>query len=260
MTPSTWASFFFFTYFLVPGLFLDILSKRYRRASPETPLREIGRVVLGSMAFSTIGLVFLCIVRLLRPSIIVDPGLWLQNPHGYFVTQYKLIIWTLIFEQIIALLAVALYNSIWVALNNPNFTEAQQWEVLFLNSEVVTGQNPEGLIPKSVHYILRHWEWLAKRVYGASGAKKKSYIKPVARVTLNSKEEIVGYVDMYSVEESVADREILLRVINPKDEGVAKLPQEFQEIMAKDTSWVRMSIPFHSIEKISVVYFEFPLG
>ena len=90
------------------------------------------------------------------------------------------------------------------------------------------------------------------------GGKKTEMVTiPVALVTLKSEQQIVGYVDMYSVEDSPSEREIVMSPV----EGMYKpyLPESFLKIANQSPDWVKLYLSSTSIESIAVVYFKFPM-
>ena len=253
MTPSTWVSFLFFLYFLLPGLFLDYRSRRYVPSVKESAIRELSRVVLGSITFTTLGFSILLLVHFIDIHRFVDLRAYFDHPDSYPRNNFRLVFWNMIAELAIAFTGVWLFDNFRQAILSPNLTGTHQWDVLFRNRRVAAA------LPRRwvVWTVRRFSEGLRDENIVTRGGKKiKIATRPVALVTLNSKEQFVGYVDLYSVEESPSEREILLSFV----EGGYRdyLPKRFGDIARVNPDWKRMYIPANSIESIAVTYFEIP--
>ena len=254
MTPTSWVSLVSFLFFLLPGLFLDQLSKRHKRTDKESALAELGRIVLGSIGFTSFAVTCLLIAQELKPHWFLNPGKFIGEPGNYFSGHYSLVIRTFLYEEILIFIGVLFFENYRVAKSNPNFTTAHNWYVLFRNRRVETFK-----ARKTMYWIVnRIHPHLRKDDFIVVGKKKTEMVTiPVALVTLKSEQQIVGYVDMYPVEESPNEREIVMSPV----EGIYKpyLPESFSKIANQSTDWVKLYLSASSIESIAVVYFKFPL-
>jgi len=74
---------------------------------------------------------------------------------------------------------------------------------------------------------------------------------------LMSHEEIVGFMQFWSLEENMADREIILSPVHPN--FLELLPENIRDMANSDNLSLYKYIPIHSIEKITIYEVEFPL-
>lgn len=253
--PTNWVSIFAIFYFLLPGLLVDWYSKRYKKSTPETVLREIGRVVLGSILISGISVTVLSLIHYLIPGRLLDIRGFLLNPKAYFFFNYRIVIFTLVLQTVIMLSLVYVYARFWVSYNDPRLSHDQQWDLLFQNNAIKSPKNGNSVFTRILEWAAKFNKNLALGLYKGSQTKKLTYQKPVALVTLKSGKEFVGFVDMYTVEDSMTDREILMRPV--ENERMHFLLPPFRTVAELDSSWTRLSIPINSIEYIKVVYWEF---
>lgn len=79
----------------------------------------------------------------------------------------------------------------------------------------------------------------------------------VVKVTLNTQEEVVGFAQYWSLEESMSDREMILTPIG--EQQVERLPEEIQEVARRDSSTLYTYIPIQSVEKIRAYEVPFPI-
>ena len=254
MTPTSWVSLVSFLFFLLPGLFLDQLSKRHKRTEKESALAELGRIVLGSIGFTSFALTCLLIAQKTKPHWFLNPEKFISEPGNYFSGHFSLVVRTFLYEGILVFLGVLLFENYRVAKNNPNFTTAHNWDVLFRNRRVETFKATKFMykIVNRIHPDLRKDDFII-----VGGKKTEMVTIPVALVTLKSEQQIVGYVDMYSVEDSPSEREIVMSPV----EGMYKpyLPGSFLKIANQSPDWVKLYLSSTSIESIAVVYFKFPM-
>ncbi|MFZ2226923.1 MAG: DUF6338 family protein [Candidatus Nanopelagicaceae bacterium] len=280
MTPSTWASFLFFAYFLVPGLYLDLLTRRHHAGYHETALAEIGRIFLGSSVFSAVGLLIIALTKWAFPSWILDPGRLLKEKN-YFADNYRLVFWTFFVEELFALLAVWLYDNYIIVVKSPQFTTSHHWNMLFQDEPPETVENSHRTVRNAIKFALSGKERLQKSIFENVIVRKaikfiiRRKIDPtedestgpdvseilwtfrVVKVTLNTQEEVVGFASYWSLEESMADREMILTSIS--EQQVDRLPEEIQEVARRDSSTLYTYIPIQSVEKIRVYEVPFPI-
>jgi len=110
MVPTGWLSVLLFLLLVAPGLAFELLSEKRRAAYVESTFREISRLVLGSTAFTALGLVFLAIARTIWPASMPDPGQLLLHRTAYVDAHYRLILRTILVEVAVAMLAVCLLH------------------------------------------------------------------------------------------------------------------------------------------------------
>jgi Family of unknown function (DUF6338) len=103
MVPGSWLAVLLFLLLVAPGLLFDLLSQRRRAGSPESGFREVSRVVLASLAFSSIAFAVLVIVRTVHPAWMPDPRRMLEPKASYGRDHYRLLLRTLILQASLAL-------------------------------------------------------------------------------------------------------------------------------------------------------------
>lgn len=259
MTPTTWQSLLFFAYFLIPGLYLDLLNRRHRSVPNETALAEIGRIVLASMFFSTLGFAFIALARWLHPEWMPDLRRILSESN-YVSAHFHKIIWTLLTEELIALFAVWLYDNVNIVLKRPNYTTSDLMSLLLADEPPETVDNSNKKVRKAIAWILRRKTNLtqpeaSKDIPSPDESISTPEIYIVAKVTLLSREEVVGFPKWWSSEESMSEREIILEQV--ADWNISFLPAELQALARRDSKAEEVYIPVQSIEKISTYKIDF---
>jgi Family of unknown function (DUF6338) len=129
--PGTWLSVLFFFLLVAPGLLFELLSERRRAGIKESAFREISRVVLASLGFSGFALGVLAIIRAVHPAWMPDPGMLFRTPGAYVTTNYRLVLWTLVAEGILALGAVWLFHWLLAWKYGASIRPVSTWRQVF---------------------------------------------------------------------------------------------------------------------------------
>lgn len=252
MAVSNLSSFLFFVYLLVPGFFLDFLTKRHRETPRETSLRELGRIVLGSIVFSTFGFVIIILAREIYPSIFPDIRRIL-NEKNYIDQHYTKIFWTLVAQQFITMYLVWLYDNFEIAKTAPAFSNSSNWEVLFNES--------------GVHWIKKN-RWIHKvfsralKLFRQSGEVestsdvKSGFVKyRVLKVTLVSGKEVIGFVHSWSAIEEMNNRDLILGAV--KSYHVPQLPERLRDLVHIEDEKIYEYVPMSAVHHMELYEVEF---
>jgi hypothetical protein len=129
--PSTWLSVVFFILLVAPGLLFELLSERRRGGFKESAFREISRVVLASLGFSGLALGVLAIIRAVQPSWMPDPGMLFSTPAAYVAGHYRLVLWALVAEGVLALSAVWVVHLLLVWRYGAPIRRVNTWRQVF---------------------------------------------------------------------------------------------------------------------------------
>src|SRR6266567_9163130 len=93
MVPSTWLTLLLFLFVVSPGILFDLLGAQRHVRAAESTFREIGRVVLGSIGFTSLAIALLLLVRLVVPAAMPDPRSLITGGTDYFAAHYVLFSW-----------------------------------------------------------------------------------------------------------------------------------------------------------------------
>jgi hypothetical protein len=129
--PGTWLSVLFFVLLVAPGLLFELLSERRRAGIPESAFREISRVILASLGFSGFALGVLAIIRAVHPSCMPDPAMLFTTPGMYVARHYRLVLWTLVAEGLLALGAVWLVHWLLAWRHGATIRLVSTWRQVF---------------------------------------------------------------------------------------------------------------------------------
>lgn len=80
MIPETWAALLALLGLVAPGLVFQLRRERRRPAFAETTFREISRVALSSLVFTTASLVLLLLLAQVWPTLLPDVARWTSDP------------------------------------------------------------------------------------------------------------------------------------------------------------------------------------
>jgi hypothetical protein len=104
---NVWSAVFFLV-LVAPGLLYDLLVETRISRTKESAFREIGRVVLASLAFSALPLLLLTIVGDLGWIVLLpDPSEWAASGASYAVNNYAPIVVSLVLQCFSSCLLVA---------------------------------------------------------------------------------------------------------------------------------------------------------
>ena len=174
MIPQAVVALASFLFLVAPGLTYELLREHSRPPRAETAFREASRVALGSLYFTLLAAGILALGRFLTPSLLPDPGEWLQSGAAYITNHYQLIVSAAVAQ---VLLACSLA------------TAAAWWR---------NRATPGVIRPVSGWFrVLREWRQANEQV--------------VAMVTLQDGDRYFGVVKSYSPELQLEDRELILQ-------------------------------------------------
>jgi hypothetical protein len=102
MLPTTWIALLLFMLTVSPGVFFELLGARRRVGTVESNLREIGRVVLGSLAFTGAALLIISIVGVAIPAALPEPRGLILGGTAYLADHYRLVLSAITAEAVLA--------------------------------------------------------------------------------------------------------------------------------------------------------------
>lgn len=197
MVPSTLLSVVLFILLIAPGLLFDLLAGRRRVGAPESAFRETCRVVLASLAFSTLGLLAVALLRATAPHLMPDPRQLIGHPQAYFAAHYRRIFGAVALEGVVAVGSAALVHARLRRETDSVLRTTSSW------SKVLREDLPDGA-------------------------------QPHVRVRLTNGTVYVGQVSDFTADLDQADREIVLcPPLYSKTEGkaLAPVPKEWQRVV-----------------------------
>jgi hypothetical protein len=237
----------FFILFLAPGLFFDFLSKRHRGSKKETQLQEFGKIVLASTIFSGLSYVSVFWIRYIPvfPKSEFKESFW--HPLDLYLNRSEEFLKFLLLICALAFLYVLIYDNLLIALQDPKFTDQTIWTHFFSNTS-----------PKE----FRGWRYpfvqlfrkiliLMRRVVHRNDLEVDD-IETAVLVTTSDGKSFVGLVGLWSSEENIYGREIMLAPLN--EVYLNRLPIEFRELYGKQGDWQKIWFPESSIRSIQTVY------
>ncbi len=101
MIPSTTAAVVGFLFFVAPGLVWELQQERQRPPRDGSTFREVSRVALASVIFTSSATVLLAGLRALF-GVLLDPGAWLRTGDHYLQREYRIIAVTAVAEVSLA--------------------------------------------------------------------------------------------------------------------------------------------------------------
>jgi len=243
----------------MPGIFFDYLKKNRRPDEIESNFRELGRIILSSMFFSSLGAVVVLIVRGIFPASMLNPKYFLSDGSSYFANHYVLVVWTFIFEEIVALLTVYLANLVLLMTVDERFvfTRLHAWESLISrNDEPLLDLNTK--VAQKLRTRMRDKKSFKKLNHllnnvsesKISPEQNSQTFSPIAIVTLTNRNELIGFPVFYSNDAEMDSREIILKSID--DVFFEDMPEFSVKIAEAQDKWERIYIPVQSILTISV--------
>lgn len=208
------------------------------------------------MIFSGFSFACVALLRWIQPSWMPDPGRMLSE-NGYVSSHYHKIIWTLLIEEIVALVAVWLYDTSILVRKGSTYYEQSIWDILFQEDV----EKKIGFVNRNLRNLLA-WIYRIKKEPNqpaetpenvlAETPPSKNELWKVARVTLMSHEEIVGFPLNWSDDSYDPQREVLLETV--AEWNIELLPEELREIAKRDVSCAIIYVASQTIEKVSIYY------
>lgn len=251
MTPNSWFTLFTLLFLFMPGVYADYLSRFYKLSRIETRLQEFGRIIVSSFFFSLISILTFIGINSLPNIRFFDFNLFALNPSEYFQNHVATTLATVLAVVIFSLVLVWLFDVLKIALTLPNFTESTQWEVLFRNRQVTSKRAPARI----QKFVEKRRKFLSRIFKSIPRVLDEAKTLPIALVSLNDGTKVVGYVDLFSPEEPLVNREITLRQVESM--YFDNLPAAFKTVVNTQNKWSRFYAPIGSINSIEVVYFKF---
>jgi hypothetical protein len=210
--PQTAAAFFAFVLFVLPGLTFERRRDRRWPQRGESPFREISGVVLASSAFSALALLILIAVRVRFPTLMPDPGAWLRDRAGdYPRGNYPVIVGFVFAQGALSTGLAMLVERLTARGREPTIRAISGWFEAF-----------RMVVPPDT--------------------------EPFVHVVLDTGVEYYGWVDGYTSDPSVDDRELELG--RPL---MRRLPDRNQPEPLPD-HWKRLLISGPAIKTITVSY------
>jgi hypothetical protein len=209
--PETVASLYAFLGLVAPGLVYQWLRERARPALKESAFREAGRVALTSLIFTSFSLVAWTLLAPYRPGLLANPADWLRGGNQYVVGNSRLVAQTTAFVVAVSCLAAGLAHSA---------------------GERLAGSFGRQVVKASVWYQL----------LVADVPKGKA---PWVGLKLSDDSFAWGYVDYFTVDQEMKDREISLRGPGLKTEAAGKDTREEKKwerlvYRAEDVVWMKV--------------------
>ena len=246
---DSYFSLVFFLFFLIPGLYFDYLSKRHQHARKESALQELGRIVWSSLVVVTPGMALSSLfIALFRTDGFPYLEL-LNNPSDVFDQHPLLLSGLFLLSTSISLLLVLLLDNFLIALTSPNFTDETIWNHFFTNQ---APRKFEGWRYPFVSFFKNLIQRIRKVINRPGGTN--GYLNAVALVKTRDSSQYVGIVEMWSSDENIYGREVMLTRVSKKQ--FPYLPPSFKDIYLKDSEWARMTIPESNILSIKLSYLE----
>jgi hypothetical protein len=202
MVPSTWLALLLFLFVVSPGILFDLLATRRHVSAAESAFREIGRVVLGSLGFTSVAVALLLIVRAVVPPAMPDPRALISGGTGYFAAHYALIFIAIGAEAVLAHGMAYLLHKRLAARGGETIRPMSAWSKVFKDT-----------VPKD------------HAVY--------------ARIRMTDGAVFIGQVLHFTADLPLADREIVLTRPMASRTGtnpLAPLPDEYRYAVVRSAS------------------------
>ena len=237
--------FIFFIFFLAPGLFFDFLSKRHKGPRRETQLQEFGKIVLASTSFSTLSVATIYVFRDFSFLAGFSFKEITENPFYYSHLHSELLLKFLVLSCFVALSYALIFDNFLIALSDPKYTEEIIWTHLFSNTS-----------PK----LFRGWRYpavgvLSKIIQVLRIIRHKNPVEDIetaALITTVDGKSFIGIMALWSSEENIYGREIVLAPLN--EEYLARIPDNFKEHHDTKDEWQKIWFPESSICNIKTIY------
>lgn len=246
-------SLIFFLFFLTPGLYFDYLSKRHQNSKKESSLQELGRIVGSSLIVVIPGMTLSLIVSMPFKPKDFSYLEFLRIPSNLF-NQYPLVALGILFlSSLFSLIFVLLLDNFLIAFKNPNFTDETIWNHFFSN------QVPQKFIGWRYPFvgIFKKLIRVVRKIFRRP-QDSEAILNVAALITTIDSSQFVGIVEMWSSDENIYGREVMLTRVSKNQ--FLYLPQSFKEIYLKDSDWARMTIPESNILSIKIIYLEMQGG
>lgn len=201
MLPQTFATLFAFLGLVTPGLVFQLMRESQRPALQESAFREASRVALTSLAFTAASTFLLAMLSVGWPAAFADIPAWLTGGEKYAASNLGLVVWTVAAEVAIAasLAVVTALGIDKLRLDSGAISKSSIWHKHF------AADLPAGLAP-----------WL--------------------KLTLEDGTQAWGWLDYYTVDKTLADREISL-----KGPGLAiQGPDEDERVEMSHTDYLQV--------------------
>ncbi len=201
MLPQTFATLFAFLGLVTPGLVFQLIRENQRPALQESAFREASRVALTSLVFTAASTLLLGLLSVGWPNAFADVPAWLNAGDKYASSNLGLVVWTISAEVALAagLAGAAALFVDRLPLGSGAISKSSIWHKHF------AVDLPAGHVP-----------WL--------------------KLTLDDGTRVWGWLDYYTVDKPLADREISL-----KGPGIAlQMPGDSQRIAMSNTNYLQL--------------------
>jgi hypothetical protein len=211
MQPTTWLGVLLFFLLVAPGFLFDLLSDKRRVMSAESTFREISRSILASTIFSSISVALFTLIGMEATRVVPDFHSLLEQPNEYISKHYRLLIFDLILELILAC------GSAWI------------WHrILFWRAG-----------GKAI-YQISTWRQVFRR-----DAPEDHYA--YVRIRMDDDTVYMGTVEHYTPDLEIADREIVLSFPIMSKTGTnppSEVPRNWQRVIIKGASIKVISVEY----------------
>jgi hypothetical protein len=186
---------------VTPGLVFQLIRESQRPALQESAFREASRVALTSLVFSAAATLFLGLLTLEWPNAFADVPAWLDTGEKYASSNLGLVVWTISAEVALAagLAGAAALLVDRLPIGSGAISKSSVWHKHF-----------------AVDLPAGHAPWL--------------------KLTLEDGTRVWGWLDYYTVDKPLADREISL-----KGPGLAlQMPGDSERIAMSHTDYLQL--------------------
>lgn len=223
MIPTTWLSVVLFVLFVAPGLLFDLLADKRRATGPQSPFREASRVVLASLAFTSVGIAVVSLVRVIHASWMPDPRQMLGGTREYLIEHLGALLWAGALELAVALGCAWGFHQVLVVRHGAPLRQVSAWKAVFRDDVPVP---TVGVAPAPIADVA---------------------VTILVRVKLLNGTVFTGQVAHYTADLELPVREIVLGP--PLFSKTGSNP-----LTALSTDWSRLILAGSSIESIAVQY------
>jgi hypothetical protein len=141
LIPSTIGAFIAFLGLAAPGLVFQLARESKRPGYEETTFRELSRVALTSLIFTSISVASLVGLRLVWPRSFIDAHAWIRRRQEYVNSHLVIVTFTLVLEVVLACLIAALVGIVMSRGSRAHISPFGIWY------KVLRDERPDGTRP-----------------------------------------------------------------------------------------------------------------
>ena len=140
--PSTWLGLVLFLLVVAPGLLFDLLSDKRRALVRESSFRELGRTILASVAFGSVGALSAVLAFKLFPSTFADPSRLIGRGAGAYANDAAVhLAASFVLQTIMALFAALVAHLLLLRRTTTRLRPVSSWHAVFREHP------PKGTVP-----------------------------------------------------------------------------------------------------------------